>query len=109
MAQVSSPLSIPLRKCRCATEQVLTPNSYRNVTKLHHMNEDHLERVKSRLDDYCRHRRLEEVYVLAEVEWLKRQEIVKKAIEERGLQIHAFVYDKAKNACVRLVEEKEEN
>ncbi|KAK0106788.1 hypothetical protein ONS95_003513 [Cadophora gregata] len=82
---------------------------HKNVTKLHHMNEDHLERVKSRLDDYCRHRRLEEVYVLAEVGWLKRQEIVKKAIEERGLQIHAFVYDKAKNACVRLVEEQEEN
>lgn len=73
------------------------------------MNENHLERVQSRLDDYCRHQRLEEVYVLAEVGWLKRQANVQKAIQERGLQIHAFVYDKAKNACVRLVEEKEKN
>ncbi len=72
------------------------------------MNENHLERVESRLDGYCRHRRLEEVYVLAEVGWLKRQPNVQKAIQERGLQIHAFVYDKVTNTCVRLVEGKSE-
>jgi carbonic anhydrase len=59
---------------------------------------------KSNLNGYCRHRKLEEVYVLAEVGWLRRQEIVRKAIEERGLQIHPFVYDKDTNQCVKLVE-----
>jgi carbonic anhydrase len=28
---------------------------------------------------------------------------VKKAMAERGLQVHAFVYDKMQNRCVRLV------
>lgn len=59
---------------------------------------------KHELDDYCRHRKLEEVYVLAEVGWLRKQESVKKAIEERGLQVHGFVFDKESGGCVRLVE-----
>jgi carbonic anhydrase len=48
--------------------------------------------------------RLEEVYVLAEVDWLKRQPNVKKAIQDRGMQIHAFVYDKEEDKSVRLIE-----
>jgi carbonic anhydrase len=68
------------------------------------MDRKHLENSRSSLDEDCRHRRLEEVYVLAEVGWLKREPHVKKAIEERGLQIHPFVYDKDKNTCFRLVE-----
>jgi carbonic anhydrase len=47
--------------------------------------------------------------VLAEADWLRRQENVRRAIKERGLQIHAFVYDKEKNACVRLVEIEEDS
>lgn len=31
---------------------------------------------------------------------------MKAAIEERGLQVHAFVYDKDSNACMRLVEDE---
>ncbi|KAL2073918.1 hypothetical protein VTL71DRAFT_11244 [Oculimacula yallundae] len=80
---------------------------HKNITKLHHMNEDYFEKVESGLDDYCRHRRLEEVYVLAEVGWLKRQEHVMAAMKERGLQVHGFVYDKERKGCVRLVEEGE--
>jgi carbonic anhydrase len=59
---------------------------------------------KSDINAYCRHRKLEEVYVLAEAGWLRRQENVKRAIEERGLKIHPFVYDKETNQCVELVE-----
>lgn len=61
---------------------------------------------KADLDGYCRHRKLEEIYVLAETGWLRRQECVQKAIEERGLQIHPFVYDKETNRCVELVEKR---
>lgn len=69
------------------------------------MNENHLSRSDSTLDYECRHRKLEEVYVLAETDWLRRQASVRRAIDEEGLQIHAFVYDKEKNVCFRLVEE----
>lgn len=78
----------------------------RNVTKLHALNESYLRKSDSSLDYECRHRKLEEVYVLAEIDWLKRQENVRKAIEEDGLQIHAFVYDKQSNECFRLVVEQ---
>lgn len=41
----------------------------------------------------------------AEVEWLRSQPTVAKAMADRGLEVHAFVFDKEKEACVRLVEE----
>lgn len=41
----------------------------------------------------------------AEVEWLRSQPTVAKAIAERGLKVHAFVFDKEEEVCVRLVEE----
>ncbi len=44
--------------------------------------------------------------MLAETDWLKRQENVRKAMSEKGLQIHAFVYDKQSDTCFRLVEEE---
>lgn len=53
-----------------------------------------------------RERHFEEQYILAEVEWLKSQEIVKDAIEKRGLQVHAFVYDRETNVCERLVDDE---
>lgn len=31
---------------------------------------------------------------------------MKAAIEERGLKVHAFVYDKDANVCLRLVEDE---
>lgn len=70
------------------------------------MNENHLEKIHSPLNSEFRHRRLEEVYVLAETDWLKRQANVRKAMEEGGLQIHAVVYDKDNGKCWRLVEEE---
>jgi len=87
-------------------ETQLTLSRSRNITKLHALNETHLSKSNSALDDECRHRKLEEVYVLAEVDWLKRQANVRRAVDEEGLQIHAFVYDKETNACFRLVEER---
>ena len=51
-----------------------------------------------------RNDRSEEVFVLAEAEWLAQQPNVKQAIQDRGLQIHTLVYDKQKNECIRLVE-----
>lgn len=55
-------------------------------------------------DEAGQDRRLEEVHVLAEMDWLRGQPNVKEAVLERGLQTHAFVYDKGNNTCVRLVE-----
>jgi carbonic anhydrase len=60
-------------------------------------------------DTRSRAERFEETYVLEEVEWLRSQANVEKAVGERGLQIHAFVYDKGRNGCVRLIEESSEN
>lgn len=48
-----------------------------------------------------------ELYVLSEVEWLKQQANVERAMKEWGCQIHAFVYDREQNSCVRLVSEAE--
>jgi len=77
---------------------------HKDVTKLHAVNERHLSLSDEILDERSVDQRLEEVYVLAEVDWLKKQPNVKQAIDERGLQVHAFVYDKEENRCLRLVE-----
>jgi carbonic anhydrase len=53
-----------------------------------------------------RERHFEEQYILAEVEWLKQQEIVKEAVESRGMRVHAFVYDRETNVCERLVDDE---
>lgn len=45
------------------------------------------------------------MYVQAEADWLRNQPTVAKAIKERGLEVHAFVFDKEKEACVKLVAE----
>jgi carbonic anhydrase len=79
----------------------------RDVAKLHDVNERHLSLTDESMDERSKNHRLEEVYVLAEVDWLKRQPNVKEAIRDRGLQIHAFVYQKENNKCVRLVETAE--
>jgi carbonic anhydrase len=68
------------------------------------MNAEYLSNTTDPPNEQDRDRILEEVYVLAETEWLRNQPNVTKAITERGLQIHAFVYDKTQNRCVRLVE-----
>lgn len=83
---------------------LLTGN--RDVTRLHRSNADHLSQINPNLSPADRDRILEEVYVLAETEWIHDQPNVKKAISDRGLQIHAFVYDKVENRCIRLVESK---
>ncbi|KAH6662724.1 carbonic anhydrase [Halenospora varia] len=79
---------------------------YRDVAKLHHLNDAHLSSRDIELDERDRHRQHEEVYVLAEVEWLKRQECVANAIKERGIKIHAFVYDREIEGCVQLVKDE---
>jgi len=84
----------------------LALTALRDVTKLHNVNERHMSTSDSmtNLDETSREHRLEEIYVLAEVDWLKRQPNVKKAMQERGLQIHAFCYDRETNRCSELVE-----
>lgn len=77
---------------------------YADLSKLRKANESFL----SSKPEETRDRHLVEIYVLAEANWLKTQPTVKKAIEERGLQIHSFVFDKEKEKTVRLVEEEEE-
>jgi len=74
---------------------------YKDLRKLSAANEEYLHGAMEAED---RDRHLVEVYVLAEAEWLKKQPTVAKAIQERGLQVHAFVFDKRRLACVRLVE-----
>lgn len=71
------------------------------------MEKTHLYLSGETLDERSTAHRLEEVYVLAEVDWLKRQPNVKEAIRDRGMQIHAFVYDKEENRSVRLIERVE--
>jgi carbonic anhydrase len=78
----------------------------RDIVKLHKMNDKFLGDFKEKFDERSREHRLEEVYTLAEADWLRRQPNVKAAIRERGLQIHAFVYGRQRNACVRLVEKE---
>ncbi|EPE34804.1 beta-carbonic anhydrase, cab [Glarea lozoyensis ATCC 20868] len=48
-------------------------------------------------------KRFEELYVLAEAEWLGRQEMVRKAVVERGLRVWAFVWDEERGEGVRVV------
>jgi carbonic anhydrase len=60
--------------------------------------------IEQMSNERSREQRMEEAYVLEELDWLKNQENVKKAIQNGGLKLHAFVYDKEKNSCVRLVE-----
>ncbi|TVY25311.1 Carbonic anhydrase [Lachnellula hyalina] len=76
----------------------------KDIARLHKMNEEFLGEVKDKSDERSHEHRLEEIYTLAEAGWLRRQPNVKEAIRERGLQIHAFVYDRETNSAVRLVE-----
>ncbi|KAG9237309.1 carbonic anhydrase [Amylocarpus encephaloides] len=76
---------------------------YKDVAKLHDqttldLSEKHIDLPQDDL-----YHRFEEVYVLAEIDWLKRQPLVQKAVNERGMQIHAFVWDEEAAACVQLV------
>ncbi|PQE07441.1 carbonic anhydrase protein [Rutstroemia sp. NJR-2017a BBW] len=57
-------------------------------------------------DQKARNRHFEELYVLAEIEWLKKQDQVQRAVKEWGCQVHAFVYDRERGECVRLVEKE---
>ncbi|TVY85896.1 Carbonic anhydrase [Lachnellula willkommii] len=75
----------------------------KDITRLHKMNDEFLS-LEGKFDERSREHRLEEIYTLAEAGWLSRQPNVKKAIQERGLQIHAFVYDRETDSAVRLVE-----
>ena len=72
---------------------------YTDFSKLRKANESFL----ASKPEETRDRQLVEIYVLAEVDWLKTQPTVKKAIEERGLQIHAFVFDKKEEKTVRQI------
>lgn len=49
-----------------------------------------------------RDRRLVELNVLAQVHWIMKQPSVMKAIRERGMKVHGFVYDSVQKSCVRL-------
>jgi len=74
----------------------------RDLSKLHRANEVYLR--NSDMTEVERNHRLVEVYVLAEAEWLKGQSIVEKALKDRGLEVHAFVFDKNYMSCVILDE-----
>jgi carbonic anhydrase len=78
----------------------------RDVTRLHRTTAEYLSETNKDLSEEEHDRILEEIYLLAETEWIRNQPNVEKAMNERGLQIHAFVYDKVQNRCVRLVESK---
>ncbi|KFY09094.1 hypothetical protein V492_05625, partial [Pseudogymnoascus sp. VKM F-4246] len=89
---------------------VLFKEASEHPTAIHGWYED-LSRLRAAndalpdLEPANRDRHLAEVYVQAETEWLRSQPTVAKAIADRGLQVHAFVFDKEKEASVRLVEE----
>jgi len=96
----------PPRKCGGVVLRPLTIS--RDVNKLHAFSDQYLLQQNPHIPETTLNHRFEEIYVLAEVDWLKKQENVKRAIEERGLQVHAFVYEKEGNECVRLVESGKE-
>ncbi|RDW60658.1 carbonic anhydrase-4 [Coleophoma cylindrospora] len=73
---------------------------YKDMTRLHTRFLNSHTHTES---EEAERRKFEEVYVLAEVEWLRRQPVVKKAMEERGLLLHGFVFDRKKAQAVRLV------
>lgn len=73
----------------------------RDLSTLHAANDAYLN---GNVGNEQRDAHLEEVYILAECEWLRTQPTVIKAIQERGLKINGFVFDKSKSSCVRLVE-----
>jgi hypothetical protein len=77
----------------------------RDLSELHALNDT----ICSSLPASARNRHLVEIYVLAEANWLRSQPGVAKAIAERGLQIHAFVFDKEKETCVQIVESGEKS
>jgi carbonic anhydrase len=55
------------------------------------------------IDDVSdRNRRFAELNVWKQVEGLSRKPSVEKAIHERGLKLHAFMYDSSQNACFEL-------
>jgi carbonic anhydrase len=49
-----------------------------------------------------RDRRLVELNVLAQIYWTMKQPIVMKAVRERDMKVHGFVYDLVQRSCVRL-------
>ncbi|CAG8949182.1 hypothetical protein HYFRA_00004805 [Hymenoscyphus fraxineus] len=85
-------------------ESLKTPNTwYKDVAQLHRHHTLDLSEKHIILPEHDLQHRFEDIYVLAEVDWLKRQPLVKKAMEERGMQIHAFVWDEETNGCVQLI------
>ncbi|RDL37975.1 uncharacterized protein BP5553_05408 [Venustampulla echinocandica] len=89
-------------------EETSTVNMwYKDAAKLHDLNSQQLSEENPALDEKTLRRRFEERYVLAEVAWLKRQPKVKKAMEERGMQVYAFVYDDDQGDCVQLIPSRE--
>jgi len=78
---------------------------HRDVTNLHTATSRSLSHPSSpTLTPIAKEHRLEEVYVLAEVDWLKKQPNVRTAMNERGMKVHALVFDKDQNRCMQLIE-----
>ncbi|KAH8807971.1 carbonic anhydrase [Xylogone sp. PMI_703] len=50
-----------------------------------------------------KHSHLVELNVLVQMAWLMQQPNVVKAVEERGMEVHGFIYNQEKGECVRLV------
>ena len=50
----------------------------------------------------ARNRRLVELNVLAQVYWVMQQVCVRRAICDRGMKVHGFVYNSAQKSCVEL-------
>ncbi|KAM3072573.1 hypothetical protein ACMFMG_009366 [Clarireedia jacksonii] len=78
-------------------------NWYHDFIQLHQLSDAQEPPTQ---DQKARNRHFEELYVLAEVEWLKKQDQVQRAMKEWGCQVHAFVYDRELGSCVRLVEKE---
>ncbi|ESZ90891.1 carbonic anhydrase [Sclerotinia borealis F-4128] len=79
-------------------------NWYRDIIQLHQQS-DALESPAQ--SPQSRNRHFTELYVLSEVEWLSKQPSVERAMKEWGCQVHAFVFDREQDSCVRLVPESQ--
>lgn len=72
----------------------------RDVSKLSTDHRNVLEPIQDLVE---RNRRLVELHVLAQVQSISEKPGVKEAQRNRGLIVHAFVYDGTKEACVELM------
>jgi len=71
----------------------------KNISDLYNSCQTELDRIKAPFD---RDRRFAEIHTLSQAKFLMQREDVARAIRERNMKVHAFMYDADKGECVEL-------